>query len=1276
MMSNFLLPGGARGQSISVPLGRAAQFGLLSGGNISTDTTAVAAWGKAGAAGTMTSHVSATDSLLASGAGSVGGALADLQAAMSYCQSLTAQTVTLTTIAKPTPAGIYQFAGNVQLDSATQLHLLGTASTWHIFRINGNLTVQHAGAVTLDDSVRADHVIWVVTGNVVQSPLSTLPGMVMAGGNATVTNIQFGAQTLWSLGSISFSQQEPTLGRWAYAAPQWLSGNPTGPLTSCVPARNCDPVLGRNEVANNSAEHFNPPFINQLSNMELGRSNVNCWEAAVAGTVMTPDYFNDAAPTSGPLTTAIPSNAFGIQLARTWGDHAYMGFYASARRGLTINDESYTFYYHDYIRQVFAPDFKLVAGRWYYGEFYVSRSERSSLPVPPDPNAIPKLRLDVVGMYLSEELPQERWFDQLVFPNPLPPPLPPPAPLPAHNLAAQMRIVPPGGTYATSPAAIPQIRFAESPLTNTTDWVRVSGCFQATGRERCAVIGSYRDWQTGPSTSSDGAYYYLDDISMSAFPKPFIEAKEVNCGEEVTFGFTDCLLPASSQAEYQWLSDGAPASPWLPTPDYTAVPTQSAQYWLNIRVPIAGSPGAFQTTKIPAGEVTVTTPTCQYDCQKNVAQALDLLFPSYKIPGGTTLPEHTVFYVNHNLKLTGGTVIIPEGTLLLMAPNTHIELENATLRVEGGTITAACFDLGLWNGIIVDDATSGVYTTASSNNRLAEISGMSNGINLNVGPTLTGTFNLTDTRFLHNRHTLSSLLPLTSAAPTGTILRCTFDADPALIGGYAPEWHLRLSGDRTQTAITSSTFDHAAFGLFAPEPLRIGTSTATPFRDNIFRNQYLAGIYMAARGATATDNALYIESNTFEFPEQANASLEVDMPVVLALVENVDPGQQLLFNQPSTYGVFTERVALIMNGNTFKQPVQYADYNYIGTRTRQVGAYVQFAPSAIIETNDFISLHEGLVGLSANRSYVRNNLFDDCKIGAHVLAVNSSVPVSPVCLDCNSFMRSYGLGPMSLFGVSYGVLIDAGARVSFNRFDVTSSAPSDRVLGNQFRNEWLSVSQMDPTTTPATAPNFKGFDNAIVNNATTPLRYLTYDDDEPDYNPATYNMDLAHAPAALLKHWPGNNNYYGSTNVTVETPNSPSQPFPSPFQVTSTNDCASQGLGFTRGLMERSASTGGITSSTGKAKEAVAVITCFPNPAEDHTMVRYTLPRSGQTARLEVRDLMGRVVLTQVLDVRATAGETSLGLMTAPDGILICQLVVDGTVRASQRLGHRITAAR
>ena len=76
----------------------------------------------------------------------------------------------------------------------------------------------------------------------------------------------------------------------------------------------------------------------------------------------------------------------------------------------------------------------------------------------------------------------------------------------------------------------------------------------------------------------------------------------------------------------------------------------------------------------------------------------------------------------------------------------------------------------------------------------------------------------------------------------------------------------------------------------------------------------------------------------------------------------------------------------------------------------------------------------------------------------------------------------------------------------------------------------------------------------------------------------------------------------------------------------------------------------------------------MPNPFGDVTTVAYQLDGLAQTARLDVRDLTGRVVRSLPLPTDAAHGSVMLSLPGQPAGVYVAQLVVGGAVRATRRV--------
>ncbi len=132
----------------------------------------------------------------------------------------------------------------------------------------------------------------------------------------------------------------------------------------------------------------------------------------------------------------------------------------------------------------------------------------------------------------------------------------------------------------------------DSWYNSTTTWSRTAGCFQAQGGERDLVIGCFTsDAAAGfqeprPGSRFSGAYYYLDDIALFAFPQAsLVENVVATCSaplSDVTLR-VDCALPASANATYQWFRNGVFfSSSTDPIQEY---PLATTTYLFQVTVP-------------------------------------------------------------------------------------------------------------------------------------------------------------------------------------------------------------------------------------------------------------------------------------------------------------------------------------------------------------------------------------------------------------------------------------------------------------------------------------------------------------------------------------------------------------------------------------------------------------------------------------------------------------------------------------------------------------------
>ena len=221
-----------------------------------------------------------------------------------------------------------------------------------------------------------------------------------------------------------------------------------------------------NMVYNPSFEEYRrcPQKVEALGVMR----DVEAWWQPTQG---SSDYFNAC----GGRECVVPRNKMGIQAAHS-GD-AYCGIYCSQER------------YREYLQTELKST--LVAGKRYRMSFWVSLADKS-------PHAIATL-----GALLTQEPLTDSTYGILMN-----------------------REVTQFGNEASQSIAVyyePQIvNPLDAPLTNTKEWVEVSGEFTAKGGERFLTIGNFFSFnksnvvlaQSGNSPLA-GAYYYIDDVSLT-----------------------------------------------------------------------------------------------------------------------------------------------------------------------------------------------------------------------------------------------------------------------------------------------------------------------------------------------------------------------------------------------------------------------------------------------------------------------------------------------------------------------------------------------------------------------------------------------------------------------------------------------------------------------------------------------------------------------------------------------------------------------------------------
>lgn len=171
----------------------------------------------------------------------------------------------------------------------------------------------------------------------------------------------------------------------------------------------------------------------------------------------------------------MPNNELGFQYAHSGKSYSEIWTFANLSQTDTIFPYGYKggFNARDYIEAQLTGTLK--AGMIYYVNFFVSLAD-SSIYACGD-----------IGAYFS---------DSLISMN---------------------------GTYAKT-YLTPQIanNFVKSPLTDTMNWIRISGSFIANGGEQYIVIGNFKNDSLSSikylgtrSVNGTAAYYYIDDVIVS-----------------------------------------------------------------------------------------------------------------------------------------------------------------------------------------------------------------------------------------------------------------------------------------------------------------------------------------------------------------------------------------------------------------------------------------------------------------------------------------------------------------------------------------------------------------------------------------------------------------------------------------------------------------------------------------------------------------------------------------------------------------------------------------
>lgn len=231
---------------------------------------------------------------------------------------------------------------------------------------------------------------------------------------------------------------------------------------------------------------------------------------------MSPDYYNPCANffTGNPYPNqaSIPHNCYGYQIPRNGNGYIGVGLYWLNYLPDSTNISSEL--------AVVKLNQKLKANTCYYGEFFYSFSNINAISI------------NQLGMMFSQST---ATLNPFVFDN-------------TSNYQIQ----------------IDTTQF----LTDTLNWIKVSGKFIAQGGEQYLTIGNIRDGAhlkkqfistnfitpCGITNPSAGVYVYIDDVSLYELPTPQLQSNAITiCPNADTLVLGDT---ARIQTRYQWFANG------------------------------------------------------------------------------------------------------------------------------------------------------------------------------------------------------------------------------------------------------------------------------------------------------------------------------------------------------------------------------------------------------------------------------------------------------------------------------------------------------------------------------------------------------------------------------------------------------------------------------------------------------------------------------------------------------------------------------------------------
>ena len=356
---------------------------LVASAGSSTVDIPIRVLGKAGAAQAIGSLVTATQGVSASGSGTVPQALADLQTAKNYCAGLLGSPLPAQLAGQTLTQGVYTLNNgdeatnsDATLSAGSPLTISGDTTTVVVLNIVGNLTLA-AGSQVVLQGVLPRHVYWNIGGVLSVGGGVSFMGVALVSGPALVDGTHFGACTILSSDDIMLTHISETVGHSRFFAPAGTDNTCAGDNSQCVFTRPTNELVrdGSLEVARCFPQGFSG-LNTQIRNMYVG-SDACFWLSATNGSA---DYYH----TNGVALFSVPVNFFCsasqpvpalAQNSPNLNGQAYAGTYAYYGTGSLNSD------YKEYIGQKLSG-VTLTPDHRYYGEFSAYIAPKSDFTVP------------------------------------------------------------------------------------------------------------------------------------------------------------------------------------------------------------------------------------------------------------------------------------------------------------------------------------------------------------------------------------------------------------------------------------------------------------------------------------------------------------------------------------------------------------------------------------------------------------------------------------------------------------------------------------------------------------------------------------------------------------------------------------------------------------------------------------------------------------------------------------------------------------------------------